>query len=172
MDQEGPHGRKITTCNTGRPEHKKGLPFFSRHLPGMARPGVPLLPVGRSALAGYPAVVLPKFNRDLLVIPAILAELYHILRRDKFSVVGFPAYIAVFPVSAVFFLLYDLTRLLMIPIRLFVILKAEYTFSCASSSARSSGWCPPQQGPVFARRVRPWERTFSLTWFSCTPSNG
>jgi len=75
-----------------------------------------------------PLSYFPKFNRDLLVIPAILAELYHILRRDKFSVVGFPAYIAVFPVSAVFFLLYDLTRLLMIPIRLFVILKAEYTF--------------------------------------------
>jgi hypothetical protein len=75
-----------------------------------------------------PVPFFPKFNRDFLVIPVILAELFHILRRDKISVLFFPVYTVFYPVSFIFFVLYDITKILLIPIRLFVIMKAEYTF--------------------------------------------
>lgn len=75
-----------------------------------------------------PVPYLPKFNRDFLVIPVIAAELIHILRRDKLSVLFFPVYTVFYPLSFIFFVLYDISKILLIPIRLFVILKAEYTF--------------------------------------------
>jgi len=75
-----------------------------------------------------PVLYFPKFNRDFLVIPVIAAELIHILRRDKISVLFFPVYTVFYPLSFIFFVLYDISKLLLIPIRLFVIMKAEYTF--------------------------------------------
>jgi hypothetical protein len=120
-----------------------------------------------------PVPYFPKFNRDFLVIPVIAAELIHILRRDKISVLFFPVYTVFYPLSFIFFVLYDISKILLIPIRLFVIMKAEnIPFTFASSSASFSGWSRPSAGISIPEGCSRWGRMCSPTWCSCMLSSG